>query len=117
MPEKPPWIGNIGKPGGDPTSGPVSVSKSMHGYLVSNDGDRPKDQPKRERKDQDYAGLCPLGDETKNGSVIERRSVLRYVHFGHNTGQHYKLRLTLICGGNLTSQGYYCKSGRKPDQK
>ena len=43
--------------------------------------------------------------------------MLGYVHFGHNTGQHYKLWLTLCCGGNLTSQGYYGKTGRKPDRK
>jgi hypothetical protein len=107
---KPPWISIIGKPDGDPTFGPITATKSMlgyFGYFINNEGKKPK-----------YcASLCPLGDETKNGSVIERRSVLGYVHFGHNTGQHYKLRLTLCCGGNLTSQGYYSISGRKPDNK
>ena len=107
---KPPWISIIGKPNGDPTFGPITATKSMYGYFgyfINNGGKKPK-----------YcASLCPLGDETKNGSVIERRSVLGYVHFGHNTGQQYKLRLTLSCGGNLTSQGYYRKSGRKPDRK
>jgi hypothetical protein len=112
--EKPPWLSIwmsiIGKPGGDPTFGQITATESMHGYFgyfISNGGKKPK-----------YcASLCPLGDETKNGSVIERRSVLGYVHFGHNTGQQYKLRLTLSCGGNLTSQGYYGKTGRKPDRK
>ena len=112
--EKPPWLSIwmsiIGKPGGDPTFGPITATKSMlgyFGYFINNGGKKPK-----------YcASLCPLGDETKNGSVIERRSVLGYVHFGHNTGQQYKLRLTLTCGGNLTSRGYYGKTGRKPDRK
>jgi hypothetical protein len=117
MLKKPPWISIIGTPGGDPTFGPISLSESMHGYFVSNASNRPKDRPKREGVDQDCASLCSLGDETTDGSVIERRSVLRYVQFGHNTGQHCKLRLALICGGKLTSQGYYRESGRKPDQK
>ena len=43
--------------------------------------------------------------------------MLEYVQFGHRTGQHCKLQLTLICGGLLTSQGYYHYPGRKPDQK
>ena len=37
--KKPPWISIIGKPGGDPTFGPISLSKSMHGYFVSNASD------------------------------------------------------------------------------
>ena len=115
--KNPPWIDNMGQLGGGPTSGPVSVLESMHGYFVSNAGDRPKDRPKRKGVDQDCEISCPLGDETKTGSLVERRSVLGYVQFGHNTGQHCKLRLTLIYGGKLTSQGYYCESGRKPDQK
>ena len=80
------WKDNIGHPGGDPTSGPVSVSESVHGYFVSNAGNQPKDRPKRKGVDQDCASLCPLGNETKNGSVIKRRSVLGYVKFGHNIG-------------------------------
>ncbi len=76
---KSPWISIIGKPDGDPTFGPITATKSMlgyFGYFINNGGKKPK-----------YcASLCPLGDETKNGSVIERRSVLGYVQFGHNTG-------------------------------
>jgi len=113
MPKKPPWVDNIEKPGDDPTSGPISLSESLHGYFLSNASDRPK----RTVVDQDCKSLCPLGDQTKTGSLIERRSVLEYVQFGHNPGQHCKLRLTLIYGGKLTSRGYYCDSGRKPDQK
>ena len=104
------WMSIIGKPGGDPTFGPITATKSMlgyFGYFINNGGKKPK-----------YcASLCPLGDETKYGSVIERRSVLGYVHFGHNTGQQCKLWLALICEGKFTSQGYYRESGRKPDQK
>jgi hypothetical protein len=38
MPNKPPWIDNIGKPGDDPTSGPITLSESLHGYFLSNAG-------------------------------------------------------------------------------
>ena len=99
MLKKQPWIDNIGQPGDDPTSGLVSVLESMHGYVLSNAGDRPK----KAREDHNCVSLCPLGDKTKTGPLIERRSVLEYVQFGHTTGQHCKLRLTLICRGLLTS--------------
>ena len=111
--KKIPWIDNIGQPGDDPTSGPVSVSESMHGYFLSNAGDRPK----KKREDHNCVSLCPLSDETKTDPLIERRSVLEYVQFGHTTWQHYQLQLTLTCGGKLTSQGYYRYHGRKPNQK
>ena len=80
---------------------------------MSNTGDRPK----KKREDHNCVSLSPLGDDTKTGPLIERRSVLEYVQFGHTTGQHCKLRLTLIYGSKLTSQGYYHNPGRKPDQK
>ena len=43
--------------------------------------------------------------------------MLEYVQFGHTTGHHWSLWVILICGGLLTSQGYYHDPGRKSDNK
>mgnify|MGYP000444885987 CR=1 FL=1 len=117
-------------PGDVPIFGPVSLMVSSQGYFLDYSGDQPMGYPmskptgklvrgrfKKKNRAQNYERLCPLGDVTNPDTYIERRSVLEYVQFGHNPGQHCKLRLTLIYGGKLTSRGYYCDSGRKPDQK
>ena len=124
-----PWKKDDDQPGGSATFDLVSLSVSLLRYVLSNAGDQPDGYPgsnptgnlgrghiERKRGALNFVSLYSLDNETKTGPIVNRRSVLEYVQFGHTTGQCCSLWFVLIYGGLLTSQRYYHNPEGKPDK-